>query len=112
QRQRTHRQVAVIEEITLPRDHRLRDPLDREEALFEVADQPAGLLQMLREQRRLPIPGLAEIIGILLIDTDARVDGRVDADGPALLFLAHDHIGHDRPRLESADLGAWPWIQA
>ena len=77
--QRTHGEVAVLEEILLPRDDRLGNALDRQEALLEIAHQPACLLQMLREQRRLAVARLAEIVRVLLVYADARIDRSVDA---------------------------------
>ena len=76
QRERPHREVTVLKEILLPRNHCLGDPLNREEALLEVAHQPASLLQMLCEQRGFAVAGMAEAVRILLVDADARVDGR------------------------------------
>ncbi len=67
---------------------------------------------MLREQRRLAIARLPEIVRVLLVHTDARIDRSVDGDHPALLLLADDHIGNDGARLECADLGARSRIEA
>jgi hypothetical protein len=49
QRQRPHRHLAVLEELALAVDDRLRDALDRVEALLHVLDQPLGLLQLAGE---------------------------------------------------------------
>ncbi len=86
--------------------------MDREETLLEVPHQPARLLEVLGEEGGFAFPGLAKIVGILLIDADSRVDRRVDAHRPTLLFPAHDDIGNDCPRLEAADLGARPRVEA
>src|SRR5262249_24481659 len=98
------REVTVFEEVALPCYNRLGNALDGEESLLEIADQPARFLQMLGEQCGLAVAGLAEVIRILLIDANAWIDRRIDADNPALLLLANDDIRHDGPRLERADL--------
>src|SRR5206468_9118664 len=41
-----HGDLAVLEEVALPVDDRLRDPQDRLEALLHVLDQPARFLQL------------------------------------------------------------------
>ena len=49
-----HRHVAVLEEIALAVDDRLRNAQDGVEALLHVLDQPAGLLQVGGQGRRPP----------------------------------------------------------
>ena len=112
QRERPHREVSVLEEIPLPRDYGLRDALNGEESLLEIADEPAGFLQMLGEQRGLSVPGLTEVVRVLLVDADARIDRRVDRDNPALLFLANDHVRNDCARFERPYLGTRPRVEA
>src|SRR6185437_14438241 len=111
QGQRPHREIAVLEEIALPGDDSLRDSLDGEKALLEIANEPARLLQVLGEERRLAFADLPELLGILLIDADAGIDRGVDRDEPALLLLPHDHVRDDRARLEGAELRAGPRIE-
>src|SRR5690242_14910032 len=106
QSQRAHRQVTVLEEILLPRHDGFRDALDRQEALLQVAHQPTRFLQMLREQCRLTITRLAEVVRILLVYPDAWIDGRIHSYCPTLLLLADDHVRYDRPRLKAPDLRA------
>ena len=64
-----------------------------EETLLEIAHQPACFLQMLRQQCRLAVTRLTEVVGVLLIDTNTRIDCGVDAHHPALFFLPHDDVG-------------------
>ena len=49
QHQRPHRDLAVLEEVALAVDDRLRDAQDRVEALLHVLDQPVRFLQLARE---------------------------------------------------------------
>ena len=61
---------------------------------------------MLGKRCRLGVAGAPQAIRILLINANARVDCRIDADDPALLVLANEHIGDDRARFESGSFGA------
>ena len=47
QHERAHRHLAVLEEVPLAVDDRLRHAQDRLEALLHVLDEPARLLQLL-----------------------------------------------------------------
>jgi hypothetical protein len=67
---------------------------------------------MLGEQGGLAVAGLAEVVRVLLVHADARIDCGIDADHPALLLLADHDIGDDGAGLEGADLGARARIQA
>ena len=58
QHQRAHRDFAVLEEMALAVDDRLRHAQDGVEALLHVLDQPARLLQ-LRARCRLPLRAAA-----------------------------------------------------
>ena len=59
---------------------------------------------MLRERRAFRRACTAQAFGIVLIDTDARIDRRIDRYRPALLVLADDDIRDDGARLECANL--------
>jgi len=48
----------------------------------------------------------------VLIDANARIDRRIDADDPTFLVLADDHIGHDGAWLKRAEFGTGTRIQS
>src|ERR1700733_14256060 len=96
QGERAHGEITILEEVLLSGNHGFSNALNRQEPLFEVPHEPTCFLQMLREESRLPIARLPEVVGVLLVYPDARIDGGVHAHHPALLFLADDHIRHDR----------------
>ena len=81
QHQGTHGDFAVFEELALAVDDGLGDALDGFEALLDVLDQPARLLQL---AGRLPLPRrcLAEDFGVEAVDPQARVGVRIDVGRP------------------------------
>ena len=106
QAERLHRHRAELEEVLLALQDRLGDHQDRREALLDVLDGPARLLQVLRELAVLAVAVLLEHRGVGLVQLDARHDGAVQRRRPAAAHLAHDHVGGDELRRGRLDVPA------
>ena len=93
QHQRAHGDLAVLEEVLLPVDDRLRDAQDGVEALLHVLDQPARLLQLPGEVLAAVLARGLQDVGVHLVDAQPRHRVAVERRGPAPAGLAHDHVG-------------------
>jgi CheY-like chemotaxis protein len=94
------------------RDDGLGHPLDGDEALLEIADEPARLLQLLCKQRAVAVPRAAELRRILLVDPKLRIHCGIDHADPALALLADDYIRNDGARLERAHARSGARVEA
>src|SRR4051812_35977993 len=86
-RQGTHGEIAVLKEVTLARNDRLCDTLNSQKPLLEIPHEPTRFLQVLRKKGGFAIASLAEVIRVLLIHPNTRIDRSIDAHAPALLIL-------------------------
>ena len=106
QHHRAHRDLAVLEEIALPVDDRLRHAQDGVEALLHVLDQPARFLQLRGERVAAAAARPRGELGVQAVDAQPRHRLLVEARAPDALDLAHHHVGHHVARLDPGEGGA------
>src|SRR5205807_4828115 len=105
QHQRPHRDFAVLEEMALLVDDRLRYAQDGVEALLHVLDQPARLLQMRGDGGAASARSCREL-GVQAVDAQARHGVWIEARTPDAALLAHDDVGNHVARLHLGVGGA------
>ena len=106
QHQRLHRDFAIVEKGPLIGHDGFGDTLDGGETLFDVADQPAGLLKLLGHRRAVVATGAAKQRRIGAVQARPRHDRRIGRDDPLALHLANDDIRHDMVGVRARELDA------
>src|SRR5215213_3729 len=106
QDQRPHRDLAVLEEVTLPVDDGLRHAQDGLEALLHIFDQPARLLQLRGDARARAAARPGGDFGVQAVDAQPRHGVGVEVGTPHVLALAHHHVGDHVARLDAGEGGA------
>src|SRR5713226_8591601 len=102
QHQGPHRDLAVLEEVPLPVDDRLRHAQNGFEPLLYVLDQPARFLKLVRQLAA----GLAAVV---LKDIGVHA---VDARHPDVFDLLDDDVGHDVTRFSRRESRAGARVEA
>ena len=112
QHHRPHRHFAVLEEVALAVDNRLRYAQDRLEPLLNVADQPFRFLQLRGELlvRSLAIAG--EDVGIDAVQPQLGHRRLVKRRDPPSPELPYDHIRNHIVRLGLGKAGAGARVEA
>ena len=110
QHQRPHRDFAVLEEMALLVDDRLRYAQDGVEALLHVLDQPARFLQLGGDGGAAGARSRREL-GVQAVDAQARHGVRIEARAPDAAQLAHDDVGNHVARLHLGVGGARAGIE-
>src|SRR6266513_161211 len=112
QHERAHPDFAVLEKMALSVDDRLRHAQDGLESLLHVLDQPARLLQLMRELAARLTAVVLQDIGIHAIDAQLRQRVGVEARHPDVLDFLHYHVGHDVACLAGRERGAGTRVEA
>ena len=110
QHERPHGDFAVLEEMPLAVDDRLRNAQDGIEALLHVLDEPARLLQLRRKRSGAARAG--RDLGIQAVDPQARHRLGVEARAPHVAHFAHHHVGDHIARLDPGEGGARTRVEA
>jgi len=90
--------------FTLTRDNRLGHALYGQERCSRLRTSQRASCRCCASNAGFAVASLAEVIRILLVHPNSRIDRRVDTDDPALLFFPHEHVWNDGARFERADL--------
>src|SRR5512145_508232 len=109
QDQGPHRDLAVLEEVALAVDNRLRHTQDGVEALLHVLDQPARLLQLRGDAGAAARRGGE--LGVKPIDAQARHGVGVQARAPHVAHLLYDDVGDYVARLDLRECRAGARIE-
>ena len=112
QHERAHCHFAVLEEMPLAIDDRLRYAQDRLEALLHILDEPLGFLQLAGELLQTRIAVAMQDVGVHAVHPQPRHGVGVERNAPQAFQLAHDHIGNDEARLILGEPRPRPWIEA
>src|SRR5882672_2431604 len=112
QHERPHPDLAVLEKMALAVDDRLRHAQDRLESLLHVLDQPARLLELMRELAAGLTAIVLKDIGIHAIDAQLRQRVGVEARHPDVLDLLDYDVGYDIARFGGRERGAGTRVEA
>ncbi len=110
QHHRLHRFVTLLQEIGLPLHYACRNLEQGLVSDLQAANKPACFLQLGAQHR--VIATAAQQFCVLLIDGQLRHAGGTDFDLPAIIHLAHEHVGNDVLGSSGADDLSGTWITA
>src|SRR5690349_3201262 len=112
QHQRSHADFTVLEEMPLAVDDRLRYAQYRLEALLDVLDQPASLLQLMRQLAARLTTVVLQNVGIHAVDAQLRQRVLIEARHPDVLDLLDDYVGYDVSRFQRGEFRAGTRVEA